>query len=152
MSMATVHTLGGSTMMEAAAAAAGRDLDLVGVTVLTSHDAGSYARLLGRTQVDLSLEATRLAETAVQAGLRGVVCSAHEVSSIRRQVGSDPLIVVPGIRRLSDALADQVRVATAKDAAASGATHLVVGRPILQAPDPAAAFQELVEEARCVHS
>jgi orotidine-5'-phosphate decarboxylase len=150
--MATVHTLGGSTMMEAAAAAAGGDLDLVGVTVLTSHDAGSYARVLGRTQVDLSEEATRLALAAVQAGLRGVVCSAHEVSSIRRQVGGEPLIVVPGIRRLSDASADQVRVATAKDASASGATHLVVGRPVIHASDPVAAFHELTEEARCVHS
>lgn len=147
-----VDTLGGLAMMQAAAAAAGGKLDLLGVTVLTSHDSGSYARALGRAQVDLSQEATRLALAAVQAGLRGVVCSAHEVSSIRRQVGGEPLIVVPGIRRLSDASADQVRVATAKDAAASGATHLVVGRPVLQAPDPAAAFHELVEEARCVHS
>ena len=152
VSMATVHTLGGSSMMEAAAAAAGPDLDLVGVTVLTSHDADSFGRVLGRTQVDLPQEATRLALAAIQAGLRGLVCSPLEVSSIRRQVGGEHLIVVPGIRRLSDASADQVRVATAKDAAAAGATHLVVGRPVLRAPDPALALQELVEEARCVHS
>jgi orotidine-5'-phosphate decarboxylase len=150
--MATVHTLGGADMMEHAAAAAGPELTLLGVTVLTSHDAASFGRVLGRPQVDLTQEASRLALAAIQSGLRGVVCSTHEVSSIRRTIGAEPLIVVPGIRRLSDAAADQVRVATAKDAAASGATHLVVGRPVLQASDPAAAFQELVEEARCVHS
>jgi orotidine-5'-phosphate decarboxylase len=152
VSMATVHTLGGSSMMEAAAAAAGQDLDLVGVTVLTSHDADSFGRALGRTQVDLPQEATRLAVAAIQAGLRGLVCSPLEVSSIRREVGGEHLIVVPGIRRPTDASADQVRVATARDAAAAGATHLVVGRPLLQVADPAVAFQELVEEARCVHS
>jgi orotidine-5'-phosphate decarboxylase len=152
VSLATVHTLGGSTMMETAAAAARPDLELVGVTVLTSHDAESFARALGHNQVDLSLEAARLARAGIQAGLRGAVCSAHEIAAIRRQVGSEPLLVVPGIRRASDASSDQVRVATAKDAAALGATHLVVGRPILKATDPAAAFHELAEEARCVPS
>jgi len=152
VSLATVHTLGGSAMMEAAAAAAGSDLELVGVTVLTSHDAESFARVVGRSQIDLSLEAARLAKAGIQAGLRGVVCSALEIASIRRQVGGDPLIVVPGIRRASDSSSDQVRVATAKDAAALGATHLVVGRPILKAKDPAAVFRELAEEAHCVPS
>jgi len=89
---------------------------------------------------------------AVEAGLRGVVCSAHEVSLLRRRLGADPYIVVPGIRRRSDAVADQARVATAKDAANNGATHLVVGRPVLQGPDPAAAFEEFMKEARCIGS
>jgi orotidine-5'-phosphate decarboxylase len=149
VSMATVHTLGGMTMLEAAAVAAGTELDLVGVTVLTSHDSVEYSRAVGRSEVDLSREVERQALVAMEAGLRGVVCSPLEVSLLRRRLGPDPYIVVPGIRRRSDPAGDQARVATAKDAASHGATHLVVGRPVLQAPDPAAAFEEFMREARC---
>ena len=60
--------------------------------------------------------------------------------------------MVPGIRRRTDAPGDQARVATARDAVANGATHLVVGRPVLQATDPAAAFEGFLEEARCIGS
>jgi orotidine-5'-phosphate decarboxylase len=148
-SMATVHTLGGAAMLEAAVVAAGSELDLVGVTVLTSHDPSEYSRAVGRKDVDLSREVERLAMVAARAGLRGVVCSPLEVSLLRRRLGPDLHIVVPGIRRRSDASGDQSRVATAEDASANGATHLVVGRPVLQAPDPAAAFEEFMREARC---
>ncbi|HEY3011808.1 MAG TPA: orotidine-5'-phosphate decarboxylase [Gemmatimonadales bacterium] len=152
VTMATVHTLGGRTMLEAAAVAAGRDLALVGVTVLTSHDPGEYGRAIGRSEVDLPREVERQALMAAEAGLRGVVCSAQEVSVLRRRLGPDPYIVVPGIRRRSDPLADQARVATAKDAAGNGATHLVVGRPVIQAADPAVALEEFMKEARCIGS
>jgi orotidine-5'-phosphate decarboxylase len=67
-------------------------------------------------------------------------------------LGDRGRIVVPGIRRHSDAKADQARVATAKDAVEDGATHLVVGRPVLQAPEPAVAFHAFLEEARCAAS
>jgi orotidine-5'-phosphate decarboxylase len=67
-------------------------------------------------------------------------------------MGPRALIVVPGIRGRSEAAGDQVRVGAASDAVAEGATHLVVGRPIVQALDPAAAFRGLLEEARCVGS
>ena len=152
VSMATVHTLGGPAMLEAAVLAAGSELALVGVTVLTSHDPAGYARAVGRTQVDLLEEAERQALAAMEAGLRGVVCSAQEVSLLRQRLGPEPYIVVPGIRRRSDARGDQARVATARDASDSGATHLVVGRPILQAADPAAALEEFMKEARCAAS
>lgn len=148
VSMATLHTLGGSVMMEAAAVAAGGEVALVGVTVLTSHDPAGYARTLGRSEVDIPAEAERLALAAVEAGLQGIVCSPQEVSLLRRRLGLGPLIVVPGIRRRTDPAGDQARVATAKDAVMSGATHLVVGRPVLRAPDPAAAFEEFLEEAQ----
>ena len=151
VSMATVHTLGGQAMMAAAAEAAGETLAIVGVTVLTSHDAGSYGRAVGRTEVDLAEEVERHAQAAVAAGLAGVVCSPHEIARVRPILGGRH-IVVPGIRGRTDAAGDQVRVATAGDAAADGATHLVVGRPVLQAADPAAAYQALQEEARCVTS
>jgi orotidine-5'-phosphate decarboxylase len=152
VSMATVHTLGGQPMLQSAAVAAGTDLDLVGVTVLTSHEPGQYAGVVGRSDVDLSREVERLALVAVEAGLRGVVCSALEVSVLRRRLGPDPYIVVPGIRRRSDPVGDQARVATAKDASDNGATHLVVGRPLLLAPDPTAAFQDFMKEAQCGRS
>jgi orotidine-5'-phosphate decarboxylase len=149
VSMATVHTLGGRMMLEAAAVAAGTDLALVGVTVLTSLDTAEYSRVVGRDEVDLSREVERQAIVAAEAGLRGVVCSPLEVSLLRRRLGPDLYIVVPGIRRRSDPAGDQARVATAEDASSNGATHLVVGRPVLQAPDPAAAFDEFMREARC---
>jgi orotidine-5'-phosphate decarboxylase len=152
VAMATVHTLGGRTMLEAAVVAGGNDLALIGVTVLTSHDAPSYALALGRSEVELEREVLRQATIGTEAGLRGLVCSAQEVRLVRRQLGEGPYVVVPGIRRAGDTLGDQVRVATARTAAADGATHLVVGRPVLQAADPAAAFRELTEEARCVAS
>lgn len=152
VAMATVHALGGSAMMEAAAEAAAGAIALVGVTVLTSHDAASYARALGRSEVDLADEVVRQGGEAVRSGLAGVVCSPHEVAQVRRRVGEQALIVVPGIRGRGHAPGDQARVASAGDAAAAGATHLVVGRPVLQAADPSAVFLSLVEEAQCVGS
>ena len=152
VSMATVHALGGAAMMEAAAVAAGGRVGLVGVTVLTSHDPASYARAVGRSEVDLSREVERQSGEAVRCGLTGVVCSPHEVGPVRRCVGPEAWIVVPGIRGRTDARGDQVRVATATVAVAAGATHLVVGRPILQAADPAAAFRGFLEEAQCIGS
>lgn len=147
VSMATVHTLGGSAMLESAAVAAGGEVALVGVTVLTSHDAAGYGRAVGRFDVDLPGEVERQALMAAAAGLQGVVCSPQEVSLLRRRLGPEPRIVVPGIRRRADPPGDQARVATAKDAVTDGATHLVVGRPILQASDPSAAFEEFLQEA-----
>lgn len=152
VSMATVHALGGSAMMEAAAVAAGGRLGVVGVTVLTSHDPASYARAVGRREVDLAREVERQSGEAVRAGLAGVVCSPQEVGVVRRAIGPEAWIVVPGIRGRTDGRGDQVRVATAAEAVAAGATHLVVGRPILQATDPAAAFRGLLEEAQCIGS
>lgn len=147
-SMVTVHALGGRAMMEAAAAAGGPPA-VVAVTVLTSHDPASYGRALGRREVDLAREVERQSGEATGCGLAGVVCSPAEVALVRRAAGPRALIVVPGIRRAGEDRGDQARVATAAQAAAAGATHLVVGRPVLQAADPVAAFATLLEEARC---
>ena len=152
VSMATLHLVGGSAMMRAASDAAGRDLALVGVTVLTSHDATSYSRAVGRADVDLDHEVVRLAGEASHAGLAGVVCSPREIALVRGVLGEGARIVVPGIRRSRDAVGDQVRIASAAEAAAAGATHLVIGRPILQSEDPAAAFGEFLAEAQCAGS
>jgi orotidine-5'-phosphate decarboxylase len=149
VSMATVHVLGGSGMLEAAARAAGDAVALVGVTVLTSYDAASYAQAIGRSDVSLEAEVVRLAGVARAAGLQGIVCSPREIGAARREWSGAPVIVVPGIRRRTDPAGDQIRVSTAGDAARDGATHLVVGRPLLQANDPAAVLRELSEEAGC---
>ncbi|MGH7508322.1 MAG: orotidine-5'-phosphate decarboxylase [Gemmatimonadales bacterium] len=152
VSMATVHTLGGVSMLEAAAVASGGGIALVGVTVLTSHDPASYGRAVGRSGVDIPREVERQAMVAAESGLHGVVCGPPEVSLLRRRLGPDLHIVVPGIRRRSDPATDQARVATARDAVANGATHVVVGRPIIQAADPAGAFEEFLKEAQCIGS
>ena len=149
VSMATVHALGGSGMLEAASRTAGDTVALVGVTVLTSYDAASYAQAIGRSDVSLEAEVVRLAGVARAAGLQGIVCSPREIGAVRREWSGAPVIVVPGIRRRTDPPGDQIRVSTAGDAARDGATHLVVGRPLLQANDPAAVLRELSEEAGC---
>jgi len=143
--MATVHCLGGRPMLEAAARAAGSDLPLVGVTVLTSHDAADLESVLGRGVPDLGFEAERLARLAVQAGLRGVVASGHELGLLREALGPDPWIVVPGIRLPGEAAGDQARTVAPDVAVRRGATHLVVGRPITAALDPVAAYRRIAE-------
>ena len=139
-------------MLEAAVAASAGELALVGVTVLTSHDAASYEQALGRTSVTLAAEVERLGQLAIAAGLQGLVCSPSEVSVLRQRLGPKPFLVVPGIRRGSDAWGDQVRVSSPEDAIRHGATHLVVGRPVLQAANPRAVLEELMKEAGCVIS
>jgi orotidine-5'-phosphate decarboxylase len=145
VSLTTVHCLGGRAMLTAAATAAGPDLAVVGVTVLTSHDAAELEGILGRGVPDVGFEAERLARAAVQAGLRGVVASGQELGLLREALGPEPLIVVPGIRAPGDPAGDQVRTIEPADAVRRGATHLVVGRPITAARDPVAAYRRLVE-------
>ena len=146
-SMATVHTLGGTEMMRAAAVAAGTELGIVGVTVLTSHTPASYAAAVGRGSVDPVDEVVRQAKHAAEAGLKGIVCSPHEIAAVRGHLPAGGWIVVPGIRRPGEATGDQARVAGPAEAAKAGATHLVIGRPLLQASDPAAAVREFLEAA-----
>ncbi len=154
VAMATVHCLGGSVMLQAAVRAGGAGggggdgesaLALVGVTVLTSHDSAALEQVLGRGVPDLGFEAERLARTALQAGLRGVVASGQELGLLREALGADAWIVVPGIRFPDDGKDDQVRTVTPEAAVRMGATHLVVGRPITAAADPRGAFERLME-------
>ena len=144
--MVTVHTLGGQAMLAAAKEAAGPELAVVGVTVLTSHDPAGFADVLGRRPVDVAAEVERLAELARVAGIDGVVASALETARLRAFLGPDKLLVTPGIRGRGDRPGDQVRIATAGDAARAGSTHLVVGRPVIEAADAAAAWAALAAE------
>ncbi len=145
--MVTVHALGGPAMIEAAVEAAGGALKVVAVTALTSHSAAQFGEIVGRPVADMGGEVARLAEMAVSAGADGVVCSPHEVRLIAPLL-TGRRIVVPGIRRAGDDPGDQARAADPATAVASGATHLVVGRPIIGAADPAAAWAEFAEAAR----
>ena len=120
---------------------------LIGVTVLTSLDGDDLRAVWGPSVAgtrDPSAEALRLAEHARNWGLDGVVASAREAAAIRAACGDDFLIVTPGIRPAGAELGDQKRVLTPAAALEAGASHLVVGRPVTRADDPAAACRELL--------
>ncbi len=102
---------------------------------------------MGRAVPDIGIEVARLAGMARDAGLGGVVCSPREAAAVSAILGSGRAIVVPGIRRPGDRPGDQARAATPGEAIRAGATHLVVGRPLLEAPDPAQVLAELLEAA-----
>ncbi len=145
--MVTVHTLGGEAMMAAAKDEAGEGLAVVGVTVLTSHDQASFGAVVGRP-VAVENEVGRLVAAAKGAGIDGVVSSPAEVSHAARVFGSGAILVTPGIRSATDPRDDQARVATVGEAAQAGSTHLVVGRPVLRAADPAQAWAKLAGELK----
>ncbi|MEE8250680.1 MAG: orotidine-5'-phosphate decarboxylase [Gemmatimonadales bacterium] len=143
--MATLHASGGSEMMKAAAQQSGQ-MRLVGVTVLTSHDGHSLRDAagvaLGGKVEDVVV---RLASNASQSGLDGVVCSAQEVGAVRELLPAGSLVVVPGIRMEGDNAVDQRRTADPAVASRAGATHLVVGRPVTESPNPALALRHIAE-------
>lgn len=133
-------------MLEAAAQALpdGNRLQLLGVTVLTSLSADDL-RAGGMAMAPADLVTLR-ARLACEAGCHGVVASGQEASAVRAAIGPRPHIVTPGIRPAGADAGDQARVMTPAAAIAAGASHLVVGRPITRADDPAAAADAIVAE------
>ena len=145
--LATVHSLGGDAMLRSAVAVAG-PMRLAAVSVLTSHDEADYWATVGRSGGGALLdEVRRLSALAAAAGVHAVVASPHEVAAVRAVVGSERWIVTPGIRPVGSALHDQRRAADPATAAAAGATHLVVGRPITRAENPEAVYEAMREAA-----
>jgi len=145
-SLLTIHASGGSAMMTAAAEAAKAPGSprLLAVTVLTSMDAAQLAATgITASPADQVL---KLAKLARQSGIDGFVCSAEEVAAVRAATGPQTLLVIPGIRPAGAAIDDQKRIATPSQAIAQGASMLVVGRPITQAKDPAAAAEDILNE------
>lgn len=143
-----VHAGGGRAMMEAAAATIGdwsgpRPM-LVAVTVLTSLDGADLAEV--GADADPAGQVDRLARLARASGLDGVVCSSHEIARLRAALGRQFALVVPGIRPAGTGVADQKRVMAPAEAVALGADVLVIGRPITQAADPAAAARAIAGE------
>jgi orotidine-5'-phosphate decarboxylase len=141
----TVHVSAGSEALRAAAKVVhGSDLQLLGVTLLTSMDETTLAEIGLRGPSPDAV--VRLAKVAVDAGLSGLVCSPVECELIRAQLGDDLLLVTPGIRPSGSDRGDQKRLATPSHAIASGADILVVGRPIRDAADPKAAALSVLRE------
>jgi orotidine-5'-phosphate decarboxylase len=139
----TVHAGSGTDHLRACVEEAGDELGILAVTVLTSQDEKA-CREAGHTRESAELVEMR-AVCAREAGCAGVVCSGRELARVRT-VAPDLFRVVPGIRPAGADVGDQKRVMTPHDAIASGATHLVVGRPIMRADDPAAAADEIVAQ------
>ncbi len=147
VSMLTVHASGGREMMSAAAAAAAEtnpELSVLGVTVLTSFNAVG----LSETGVALPPEeqVSLLAKLAVDSGLRGLVCSPLELKRLRGTLAEDVKLITPGVRPSGVSPDEQKRVMTPADAARYGANFVVVGRPILRAPDPLEAARAIISD------
>ena len=146
-SLLTIHAAGGPSMLRAAQEAAASSSDgprLLAVTVLTSLDSTE----LNATGVPgtPAAQVARLARLATDAGISGLVCSPAEIEALRHALGTGPLLVVPAIRPAGSDPGDQRRIATPAVALAAGASMLVVGRPITQAPDPARAVEAILAE------
>ncbi len=144
-SMVTVHAAGGAKMLKAAVEAARETrLAVLAVTVLTSldeadlHETGVSGRVVDQV--------LRLAALAQAAGCHGVVASAQEAREVRRELGTGFWIVTPGVRSEGSKKDDQERVVTPAEAIRTGADFVVVGRPVTQAKDPAAAARSIVAE------
>jgi len=147
VSMLTVHASGGSTMLRAAAEAASaanvKPLVLA-VTVLTSLNDADLQEL--GLPVGVADQVLRLGGIARNAGCTGIVASAHEATSLRRNLGEGFAIVTPGVRPAGTDVGDQARVVTPADAFKAGATHIVVGRPVTGDKDPKAAADRILRE------
>jgi len=149
--MLTIHAGGGFAMMRAAEESAqqtalqsGRNAPLVlGVTVLTSMEGQTLAEVGVESNVGRQVE--RLAALAVQAGLRGLVCSPLEIAALRQLLPASVQLVTPGIRSGTEKADDQRRTLSAREAMEAGASWLVIGRPIYAAADPAKAAQDILQ-------
>jgi orotidine-5'-phosphate decarboxylase len=149
--MLTIHASGGLDMMKAAEASAQETARLLGmkpplvlgVTVLTSLETKDLAEV-GYT-ADVGRQVSRLADLAVHAGLRGLVCSPLELVALRQQLPNAMQLVTPGIRGAEDTSGDQKRTLTAPQAIGAGANYLVIGRPIYAAQNPRAAAEKILQ-------
>ena len=145
----TIHSVGGKAMIRAAADAAAEfgaaGPKILAVTVLTSLDQNDLADvgIVGRTPAE---QVAAMARFATENGAHGLVCSPKEVGALSKSLKAGTLFVTPGVRPAGAAVGDQKRVATPAEAVRDGATHLVVGRPILAAEDPVAAARAIRAE------
>ena len=146
VSMLTVHASGSGKMLRAAVEAAKSrpELMVLAVTVLTSMDQNDLDKIGIRGTVEDSV--VRLATIALANGCQGIVSSAREASTLRAELGHKFAVVTPGVRPAGGDVGDQVRVVTPAEAIASGASHIVVGRPITEAADPAAEARAILSQ------
>ena len=151
VSMLTVHASGGSKMLRAAVEVArsiNPELMVLGVTVLTSMDEADLEEAGARDKI--LDQVLRLADLAIRSGCQGIVTSARETAQVRSRLGHKFAIVNPGIRPTGADRGDQSRVVTPAEAIAAGATHIVVGRPITEAANPAAEAEKILQEMGAV--
>jgi orotidine-5'-phosphate decarboxylase len=141
----SLHLSGGAEMLQAAAALKKRPL-LWGITVLTSFDDQSFSRAGFKHGIERTI--LNLAALGAENGADGLVCSPHEAASLKLRFGAKLKIITPGIRPEKHVAEDQKRVMTPAQAAEAGADFIVVGRPVLQAKDPALAAREILEAIR----
>jgi len=139
----TLHAAGGVAMIRAAREAAGSDLRLLAVTVLTSLEAEGLGQVWGRPAVRIEEEVLRLARLAVDGGADGVVASAREAVALKADLGRDLFVATPGIRLPGGDAHDQARVTTPAEAVAAGSDLLVVGRAITGAREPREALERI---------
>lgn len=147
VAMFNIHASGGLAMMHAARDAAAESETrpkVLAVTVLTSLEDGDL-QMVGQ-EWPAKDQVLKLATLAKVGGLDGVVCSAHEIAAVRAACGPDFLLVIPGIRPAGAEVADQRRIMTPREAMKAGADILVIGRPITEAKDPAAAAHAIAED------
>ncbi len=148
VSLLTIHGMGGRDMLTAAAEAAetfgAAAPELLAITTLTSLNQTDLGEL-GITR-ELAPHTHAVGKLAIDCGIDGLVCSPLEVGAFRGDLGPEVSLVTPGIRPAGADVGDQKRVATPASAIAEGASYLVVGRPILQAEDPAAAARQILEQ------
>ena len=146
VSMLTVHASGSGRMLQAAVEAAKTrpELIVLAVTVLTSMDEQDVEKIGMRGSLAESV--VRLATIALAHGCQGIVTSAREAATVRAELGEDFAIVTPGVRPTGSSVGDQVRVVTPAEAIKAGASHIVVGRPITEAADPAAEARAILAQ------
>jgi orotidine-5'-phosphate decarboxylase len=150
--MMTLHTLGGSEMLEKAAETAketSKKLSipkpiLLGVSILTSHNAQSIHEIGLNGEVEDNVK--NLVKMAEKSGINAIVCSPKEVEMLRREFGQDLILVTPGIRPKWAASNDQKRISTPSDAIKSGSTFIVIGRPISASENPKEACDKIIDE------
>lgn len=143
--MTTIHLFGGQPMIGTTVEAAkGSPLLVLGVSVLTSFNQEQLTGIGVSNEV--GDQVLQLVQLGYDVGLRGVVCSPHEIARLRKQFGDDLTIVTPGVRPAGSDKGDQQRVMTPSEAIKEGASYLVIGRPITGAADPAAAARKITEE------
>jgi orotidine-5'-phosphate decarboxylase len=147
----TVHASGGEGMLRAAADAAGDATQclVLAVTLLTSLSGHDVATLWGRDpKLQIGDEVMRLAELARESGVGGVVCSGREARPVKERFGPSLAVLIPGIRLAGGAVHDQSRTVTPREAAATGAEYVVVGRAVTGADDRRAAMREICTQLR----
>ncbi|MGT2925088.1 orotidine-5'-phosphate decarboxylase [Streptococcus caviae] len=143
--MTNVHAAGGVEMMAAAREGLGQGPKLIAVTQLTSTSE-EQMHSDQNIQTSLAESVAHYARKTAEAGLDGVVCSAHEVQTIKAATAKDFICLTPGIRPAGSAIGDQKRVMTPNDARAIGSDYIVVGRPVTQAQDPVEAYRAIKAE------